>query len=982
MVLPIAAAAILLAVTLLGEYVVGSNTLATIAGSATIAVGGIHDLREALQALRAGRLAFVQLLVLAVVGAVILGVIEEAATLVVVYSLGDVLEAWVAHRARRSLRSLMDLVPATARRRRLGGGEELVAVRELSVGDRVLVRPGERLPTDGVVRAGASAVDQSAVTGESIPVEVVLGSEVFGGTVNGNGALEVEVSREYEDTTLARVIRQVEDAQANKGSAQRFADRFGARYTPVVVSIAAAVAVMGPLLGGDVRTWIYRSLVVLVVSCSCALLISVPTAVVAAITRGARDGILIRGGAFLEALAGVRTVAFDKTGTLTEGRPVLTDVRALNGLGEREVLRLAAAVEAVSEHPLGAAVLAGARERGITWSDAADAEARPGAGIFASVGGQRLFAGRPELVAGALDRELAPLRRDGKTVIALARDDQPLGLLAVADRPRPASRSVVEQLHRLGVERVVMLTGDHEQVARAISDAAGIDEWRAGLLPHEKSHVIEELHADAGPVAMVGDGINDAPALALADVGIAMGASGTTVALETADVALMADELEKLPAAIVLARRAMRTVHQNVAMSLVAVVALVAAALAGLLTLTSGLLLNEGTAPDHRQRAAAPARAAGVGANKRPCSTRRVTDTRRASGVGASPVRPVFRRTQRRARERGSRADRRRPPARSPRPDANAPPAGCAPASSRSSPPRRRSCCSAETVTRDDGVIESSTHRRSITWSPRRTPGQSPAGCSRSSVPGHVRVARRIEDLDIARNDDGPPLAVLHLERAEAIDPQLEALDLWHAAGLRSLGPVWSRANAFAHGVPFISPSTPDLGPGLTDAGIALARRCAELGILVDVSHLNEAGFWDIARLELGPIVATHSAAHAVTAASRNLTDHQPDAIGSSGGLVGIVFASRLLRADYASDPDTQVELIATHARYVANRIGIQHVALGSDFDSATIPAAIGSAAGMPTVLDALARDGSSETEIDAVASDNWRRVLQAWWAD
>jgi membrane dipeptidase len=245
---------------------------------------------------------------------------------------------------------------------------------------------------------------------------------------------------------------------------------------------------------------------------------------------------------------------------------------------------------------------------------------------------------------------------------------------------------------------------------------------------------------------------------------------------------------------------------------------------------------------------------------------------------------------------------------------------------------------------------------------------------------GHVRIARGIADLDEARHDDGPPLAVLHIEGAEAIDAQLESLDHWYAAGLRSVGPVWSRANAFAHGVPFISPSSPDVGPGLTGAGRALVNRCAQLGVLIDVSHLNEAGFWDLAHLDRGPLVATHSAVHALCASSRNLTDAQLDAIGASRGLVGVVFASPFLRADFADDPDTPIELIAEHARYIADRIGVEHVALGSDFDGATIPAGVGDVAGMPRVLDALERVGFSESELDEIAWGNWRRVLAAWW--
>jgi len=285
-------------------------------------------------------------------------------------------------------------------------------------------------------------------------------------------------------------------------------------------------------------------------------------------------------------------------------------------------------------------------------------------------------------------------------------------------------------------------------------------------------------------------------------------------------------------------------------------------------------------------------------------------------------------------------------------------------------------------VPRDDGVIEWE-YAPSLEHDRAAADGTAVAGRLLSlERGGHVRVARRIEDIDAARWDGGPPVAVLHFEGAEAIDPEIEALELWHAAGLRSLGPVWSRANAFGHGVPFVFPSSPDLGPGLTAAGRALAAGCAELGILFDVSHLNEAGFWDLARLELGPVVATHSAAHALCAASRNLTDAQLDEIGSSGGLVGIVFATAFLRPDFAEDEDTPLELIVEHARYVADRIGVAHVALGSDFDGAPIPAPLGDVTGMPRLLDALAASGFSRNEIAAIAWDNWRRVLAAWWGD
>jgi Zn2+/Cd2+-exporting ATPase len=491
----------------------------------------------------------------------------------------------------------MALAPPTAHRQAPGGCLEEVPVQRLQPGEVVLVRPGERLPTDGTVVAGASAVDQSPVTGESLPVEATPGTAVFGGTVNGTGALTVRVTKPYQDTMLARIIRQVEQAQAHKGRAQRFADRFGATYTPLMVTLAVLVAVVPPLLLGDWRGWLYRGLVVLVVSCSCALVISVPVAVVAAISRAARDGILIKGGAHLEALGRIRVVAVDKTGTLTRGHPQLTDVVPLDGQAGEQVLALAAAVEATSEHPLAGAILDAAGERGLAWTPGDRLRATPGVGVEATVGGRRLFVGRPDgrILTGQAAQRLAALETAAKTTIVLAVDTRPLGLLAVADQLRPEATQAVAELSALGL-RVAMLSGDHERVAAAIACQTGIEDWRANLLPTDKTSVVQELRRVHGPVAMVGDGINDAPALAAADVGVAMGAAGTDVALETADLALLADDLAKLPHAVRLARRALANIRQNIALSLVTVAVLVAAALAGRLSLASGLLLNEGTA--------------------------------------------------------------------------------------------------------------------------------------------------------------------------------------------------------------------------------------------------------------------------------------------------------------------------------------------------------------------------------------------------
>jgi Zn2+/Cd2+-exporting ATPase len=565
---------------------------------ATIVVGGVEPAKSALTALRSRRLTISTLLVVAVAGAIALGVYEEAALLTIVFSLGAVLEGYVSDRARGSIRALMALAPPMARRRGADGALEEVAVELLGPGDVVLVRPGERLPTDGVVVAGSSAVDQSAVTGESIPVEVAAGAEVFGGTMNGVGALEIRATKEYADTTLARIIREVEEAQSAKGGGQRFADRFGAVYTPAMFGLALVIAVVPPLAGASAREWIYRALVVLVVSCSCGLVMSVPAAVVAAISRAARSGILIKGGAYLEALAAVRAVAFDKTGTLTRGRPELTDLQGFDGLERVELLRLAASVEAVSEHPLAAAIVGAADAEAIDLLPAADLRAHPGVGIEATVDGHRLFVGRLDRDGnGAARTRLEELEAAGKTaVVVTGAHRRPLGLIAVADELRPEAAAVVASLRELGIERVLMLTGDNERVAAAIARQVGIDDWRAGLLPEDKTAAIESLRREHGAIAMVGDGVNDAPALAVAEIGIAMGAAGSDVALETADVALMADDLTRLPTAIRLARRALANIQQNIVLSLATIAVLVPAALLGYLSLTAGLLLNEGTA--------------------------------------------------------------------------------------------------------------------------------------------------------------------------------------------------------------------------------------------------------------------------------------------------------------------------------------------------------------------------------------------------
>ena len=595
----LAVAAVLLAAGLAVEWTIHSEPVALTLFWATIVIGGAYPLRSAIRAVRNRQLTITVLLIMAAIGAIALGVIEEAAMLVVIFSLGEAMEAYATDKARGSISALLELAPPNANRLTDGGFTETVSVEALHPGDVVLVRPGERLPTDGTVTEGASWVDASPVTGESEPVEASAGTEVFGGSLNGNGVLRVQVTKEHYDTILARVIEQVEEAQANRSRTERFADRFSAVYTPAMFALSVLVALVLPLFGFEWREAIYRALVILVVSCSCALVISVPVSVVTAIARGARDGILIKGGIYLERLADIKAVAFDQTGTLTRGRPALAQVTAFGGTTEQEALALAAAVEAGSEHPIAAAITAGARDRGLDIPTARDARALPGAGMEAVVDGRAMHIGRPsdaDRTDPQVGAAVAGAEANGSTAVVLREDTRPLAVLAVADQLRPDAHSTIAELRELGIERVLMLTGDNATVAKTTAHALGLDDYRAELLPEDKSAAVRELRERYGVIAMVGDGVNDAPALANADLAIAMGAAGTDVALETADVALMADELDRLPAAIRLSRRARNNIKINIALSLAVVAILIIAALAGWMTLTTGLLLNEGSA--------------------------------------------------------------------------------------------------------------------------------------------------------------------------------------------------------------------------------------------------------------------------------------------------------------------------------------------------------------------------------------------------
>ncbi|WP_270130179.1 heavy metal translocating P-type ATPase [Kribbella sp. CA-293567] len=591
----LAAIVLLSALVLPGDWPRIAELVALGIGAATFVPGTVR-------ALLRGRIGVGLLMTLAAAGAVALGNYGEAAMLAVLFSIAEGLEEYAIARTRQGLRALLTLVPPAATVLR-SGAEAQVAPEELRVGDVLVVRPGERLATDGVVSSGRSSLDTSVVTGESVPVEVGPGSVVFAGTVNGAGALEVTVTATAEDNSLARLVHVVQEAQERKGTSQRLAEKFARPLVPGVLVLAALVAVVGSLLG-DPAVWVERSLVVLVAAAPCAFALSVPVAVVAAIGAASKAGVLLKGGAAVEALGGVKVVALDKTGTLTRNEPSVVEIVAAPGVGKGQVLEIAAALEARSEHPLAAAVLAAADDAAAGTSEhvagvvlsrgvrGSDMEAVPGRGIQGSIDGREARLGKPGFVeAGELTAEVRRLQDAGATVVLVEHGGALLGAIAVRDEIRPEAAEAVSMLKRLGVD-VVMLTGDNARTAAAIALEAGITDVRAELLPEDKARIVTELQA-RGPVAMVGDGINDAPALATADAGIAMGVMGSDVAIEAAEVALMGEDLRRLPDAIAHTRAARRIFTQNLVLSGGILVTLVPLAATGVLGLAAVVASHE-----------------------------------------------------------------------------------------------------------------------------------------------------------------------------------------------------------------------------------------------------------------------------------------------------------------------------------------------------------------------------------------------------
>ena len=559
--------------------------------------GGYDVATHAIKAVRRGRFDIDALMLIAALGAGALGQWAEGALLLFLFSLGHALEHYAMNRSRNAIRALGKLTPKTARVER-EGVESVIPVASLSIGDRVIVRAGERLPADGRVFSGESSVDQAPITGESVPVSKGAGDTVFAGTINGDGTLVLETSKNPEDSTLARVIKLVEEAQGAKSPTQRFTERFERILVPAILVVTVLVIILPPLFGVAFETSFVRAMTLLVAASPCALALATPSAVLAGVARAARSGVLIKGGAHLEAAGTARVVAFDKTGTLTQGKPQLTDIVTTED--EAAFLARIAAAESRSTHPLAAALVREAESRGLALPAVETFEALKGRGIRAQVAGTELYIGNERLMAevgissdDALASQKVALENEGKTVMIVAQAGQQVGLLAVRDEPRQEARAMLEQLKRYGVERTVMLTGDNRSVAEAIGRELGVDEVQAELLPEDKLTAIKTLQARYGKVIMVGDGVNDAPAMAEASVGVAMGGAGTDVALETADIALMGDDLSKFPYALALSRASRRMIVQNLVISLGVIALLVPSALFGLAGVGIAVVIHE-----------------------------------------------------------------------------------------------------------------------------------------------------------------------------------------------------------------------------------------------------------------------------------------------------------------------------------------------------------------------------------------------------
>ena len=556
------------------EYGEG-HLIPTIGFALAIVIGGASLFMKGLKNLSRFTFDMNTLMTIAILGAALIGEWGEGAMVVILFAISEALERYSMDKARQSIESLMDIAPKEALIRR-GTEEMIVQVDDIQIGDIMIVKPGQKLAMDGIVIKGTSTLNQAAITGESVPVTKTKDDEVFAGTLNEEGLLEVRVTKRVDDTTLAKIIHLVEEAQAERAPSQAFIDKFAKYYTPAIVSLAAIVAVVPPLLGGEWSDWVYQGLALLVVGCPCALVVSTPVAVVTAIGNAARNGVLIKGGVYLEEAGHLKAIAFDKTGTLTKGIPAVTDIITYSG-DEKDLLTITAAIENGSQHPLASAILRKAAEQGLHFKHVVveDFQSITGKGVKASVNDVQYFVGSPHLfeqilatgIEASMLETITQLQSQGKTVMILGTEKEILSLIAVADEVRDSSKEVIRQLNQMGIE-TVMLTGDNARTAAAIGKQVGVSTIKADLLPEDKLHFIKKLRETYKSVAMVGDGVNDAPALAASSVGMAMGGAGTDTALETADIALMSDDLAKLPYTISLSRKAFVIIKQNITFSL------------------------------------------------------------------------------------------------------------------------------------------------------------------------------------------------------------------------------------------------------------------------------------------------------------------------------------------------------------------------------------------------------------------------------
>ncbi|MDR7075687.1 Cd2+/Zn2+-exporting ATPase [Neobacillus niacini] len=557
----------------------GEESISSIlAYGASMVVGGYRLFSTGLKNLVRLEFDMKTLMTIAVIGAAFIGEWGEGATVVILFAISEALESYSMDKARQSIRSLMDIAPKEALIRR-GNKEITVEVDDIQIGDIMIVKPGQKIAMDGIVVKGLSAVNQAAITGESVPVAKTVDDEVFAGTLNAEGLLEVIVTKHVDDTTIAKIIHLVEEAQAERAPSQAFVDRFAKYYTPLIMLVAFGVAVVPPMFfGADWDKWIYQGLAALVVGCPCALVISTPVAIVTAIGNAARNGVLIKGGIHLEEMGAIKAIAFDKTGTLTKGIPVVTDYLPQQNKDSNELLTIIAALEKGSQHPLASAIMKKAEQENLHYQSVLveDFSSITGKGIKGIINGETYYVGNPNFFDEILTKgipndlrfQISEMQNQGKTVMVAGTTTEVMGLIAVADVLRENSKGVIKKLHTLGIQKTIMLTGDNAGTANAIGKQVGVSDIQAELLPQDKLTFIKELRGKYDRVAMVGDGVNDAPALAASTVGIAMGGAGTDTALETADIALMADDLGKLPFTVKLSRKALTIIKQNITFAL------------------------------------------------------------------------------------------------------------------------------------------------------------------------------------------------------------------------------------------------------------------------------------------------------------------------------------------------------------------------------------------------------------------------------